>query len=412
MRRARPLPRVAAFWHAEQRTLRQALVALGLSTIAGFGAGLILAHISGTLETYPEMLVLIPAAVGMRGTIFGSIGARLGTANATGTLSTSLRPGSVLADNAMVALLTTLSSSLWLAVLARAILTASGHPAEMTFLDLIMVSVVGGVLGSLAILALTTALAAASHRRGWDIDSVATPMVTALGDVATLPTLYLATLLLRMEPLATILAVLCAVAGVAAAVRSFTSPNAFVRRVSIEMTAVIALTPILDVVAGELLRARYEQLLAVPVLLVLIPPFVSQAGAVGGIFSSRITSKLQTGVIAPRRVPEAPALLDASMAILLSVTVYALIGAVSLALADLTSLAHPSPITLILGTVLAGALVTPLQIGVAYELAVATFRFGLDPDNHSVPVITSVMDLAGVTSVLVVMHILGVLATG
>jgi mgtE-like transporter len=358
------------------------------------------------------MLVLIPAAVGMRGTIFGSIGARLGTANATGTLTTSLRPGSVLADNATVALLTTLSSSLWLAVLARAILTASGHPTEMTFLDLIMVSVVGGVLGSLVILALTTALAAASHRRGWDIDSVATPMVTALGDVATLPTLYLATLLLRMEPFATILAVVCAVAGVAAAVRSFTSPNAFVRRVSIEMTAVIALTPILDVVAGELLRARYEQLLAVPVLLVLIPPFVSQAGAVGGIFSSRITSKLQTGVIAPRRVPEAPALLDASMAILLSVTVYALIGAVSLALADLTSLAHPSPVTLILGTILAGALVTPLQIGVAYELAVATFRFGLDPDNHSVPVITSVMDLAGVTSVLVVMHILGVLATG
>lgn len=412
MRPATPLRRVAAFWHAERRTLRQALVALGLSTIAGFGAGLILAHISGTLETYPEMLVLIPAAVGMRGTIFGSIGARLGTANATGTLSTSLRPGSVLADNASVALLTTLSSSLWLAVLARAILTASGHPAEMTFLDLIMVSVVGGVLGSLVILALTTALAAASHRRGWDIDSVATPMVTALGDVATLPTLFLATLLLRSEPVATALGSVCAVAGVAAAARSFTSPNAFVRRVSIEMTAVIALTPILDVVAGELLRARYEELLAVPVLFVLIPPFVSQAGAVGGIFSSRITSKLQTGVITPRRLPEAPAVLDASIAILLSLTAYALIGAVSLALSDLTSLAHPSSITLILGTILAGALVTPLQIGVAYELAVATFRFGLDPDNHSVPVITSVMDLAGVTAVLLVMHILGVLATG
>jgi mgtE-like transporter len=318
----------------------------------------------------------------------------------------------VLADNASVSLLTTLSSSLWLAVLARAILAASGHPTEMSFLDLIMVSVVGGVLGSLLILGLTIALSVASYRMRWDIDAVATPMVTALGDVATLPTLYLATLFLRTEPFATILGVVCVAAGLAGTVRSYSTSNVFVRRVAIEMTAVIALTPILDVVAGELLRARHEELLAIPVLLLLIPPFVSQAGAVGGIFSSRITSKLQLGLIEPRRLPEGPAVLDASLAFLLSVVVYALIGVVSLGLADATGLAHPAAGTLIGGTILAGVLIVPLQIGVSYYLAIATFRFGLDPDNHSVPVITSVMDLAGVTSVLLVMTGLGVIARG
>jgi mgtE-like transporter len=282
----------------------------------------------------------------------------------------------------------------------------------MSFLDLIMVSVVGGVLGSLLILGLTIALSVASYRMRWDIDAVATPMVTALGDVATLPTLYLATLFLRTEPFATILGVVCVAAGLAGTVRSYTTSNVFVRRVAIEMTAVIALTPILDVVAGELLRARHEELLAIPVLLLLIPPFVSQAGAVGGIFSSRITSKLQLGLIEPRRLPEGPAVLDASLAFLLSVVVYALIGVVSLGLADATGLAHPAAGTLIGGTILAGVLIVPLQIGVSYYLAIATFRFGLDPDNHSVPVITSVMDLAGVTSVLLVMTGLGVIARG
>jgi mgtE-like transporter len=282
----------------------------------------------------------------------------------------------------------------------------------MSFLDLIMVSVVGGVLGSLLILGLTIALSVASYRMRWDIDAVATPMVTALGDVATLPTLYLATLFLRTEPFATILGVVCVAAGLAGTVRSYSTSNVFVRRVAIEMTAVIALTPILDVVAGELLRARHEELLAIPVLLLLIPPFVSQAGAVGGIFSSRITSKLQLGLIEPRRLPEGPAVLDASLAFLLSVVVYALIGVVSLGLADATGLAHPAAGTLIGGTILAGVLIVPLQIGVSYYLAIATFRFGLDPDNHSVPVITSVMDLAGVTSVLLVMTGLGVIARG
>ena len=49
-RRAR---RLWAYWRAEQRTLRQGLVALALSTLAGFVAGLTLAHITGTLEELP-----------------------------------------------------------------------------------------------------------------------------------------------------------------------------------------------------------------------------------------------------------------------------------------------------------------------------------------------------------------------
>jgi cation transporter-like permease len=47
-----------------------------------------------------------------------------------------------------------------------------------------------------------------------------------------------------------------------------------------------------------------------------------------------------------------------------------------------------------------------------YYLAVGTFRFGLDPDNQGVPIITSVMDLTGVAVVLFVMTSLGVLPNG
>ena len=32
---------------------------------------------------------------------------------------------------------------------------------------------------------------------------------------------------------------------------------------------------------------------------------------------------------------------------------------------------------------------------IAYYGAVATYRFGLDPDNHGIPLLTSLMDLAG-----------------
>ena len=408
-RRAR---RLWAYWRAEQRTLRQGLVALAVSTLAGFVAGLTLAHITGTLEELPGLIVLIPAAVGMKGTIFGAIGARLGTANVAGLLEPTLRRGGVLQRNVYVAVVTTFSSALWLAVLSVLASAAFGEPS-ISLWRLATISVVGGAIGSALILMITLTLSVLSSRRGWDLDSVSTPMVTALGDMTTLPSLFLATYLLRWDLVAVPAAVISIGVAVYAAIRSYTVADRVIRRIVVEMTAVILLTPILDILAGTLLRARQEELVAVPVLLALIPPFVSQAGALGGIFTSRTASKLQIGVITARGLPEFPALVDASIVSALSIAVFAMVGVVAYVLGVATDLVGmPSFPTLVAGTFLAGLIVTPITLVAGYYLAIGTFRFGLDPDDQSVPIITSLMDLAGVAVVLFVMTSLGVLPNG
>jgi mgtE-like transporter len=404
--------RLLGYWRSETRTIRQGLVALALSTVAGFVAGLILAHLTGTLAALPGLIILIPAAVGMKGTIFGAIGARLGTASAAGLLTIDLRPGGVLRRNVQVAVFTTFSSSLWLAVLARAAGAITGQPS-ISIWDLLTISVIGGAVGSVLILAITVMLSAASSRLGWDLDSVSTPMVTALGDMTTLPCLFLASFLVRNDHVAAVAAAIAAVVGLVFAVRSYTVPDAVVRRIVLEMTATMALTPILDVMAGALLRANEERLILAPVLLAVIPPFVSQAGALGGIFSSRISSKLSLGVITPRGRPEVPAIVDATIVVLQSVATFTLIGLAAWALGSATGLSGmPSAASLVLGTLLAGLLVTPVTVVAGYYLAVVTYRFGLDPDNQGVPIITSVMDLAGVAVVLLVMTSSGVLPHG
>src|SRR5438309_12131819 len=80
----RPARRLWRYLLAERRTLRQGLGALLLSTAAGLVAGVALGSISHTLVLLPSLFVLIPAAVGMKGTIFGAIGARLGTSTHAG----------------------------------------------------------------------------------------------------------------------------------------------------------------------------------------------------------------------------------------------------------------------------------------------------------------------------------------
>ena len=407
-RLARRARRLLGYWRSERRTLRQGIVALALSTCAGFVAGLVLGSITGTLEKLPGLLVLIPAAVGMRGTIFGAMGARLGTGVAAGLFEPTLRRGSLLSNNVVVGILSALLTSFYLAALAKLVAAAFGEEAVISFWDLVTISVIGGVLASSITLVVTIGIAVLSFRRGWDLDAVSTPMVTAIGDMVTLPALFLASLLVVNDTVSGVTAVICTAATVAALLAAFRAEAAG-RRILLEMLAVVALAPLLDIVAGALLQAHDGELRAVPAVLILIPPFISQAGALGGILSSRLSSKLQLGVITSRGRPEIPALVDGAIVVVLGVAVFATIGAVSWALSRLTDGPDPGAAALIGATMLAGAIVLPITLVVGYYLAVLTSRFGIDPDNQGVPFITSLLDLAGVAAILLVMRTSGVL---
>lgn len=400
-RRARSL---WAYWRAERRTRRQGLIALVLSTLASFVAGLTLGAITGTLEEFPGLFILIPASVGMRGVISGTTGARLGTSIAAGVFEVS-RSG-VLRQNAILGSVLTLSSSLYVAALARLSAVAFGEPS-ISLLDLVTISVVGGTIGSALVLVATIGLAVVSFRRGYDLDAVGTPVITAVGDMVTLPALFLATFLVRSGRPSDVIALLC-IAGAAVGIVAGVRAEPAIRRTVIEMTGVLLIVPILDVLAGTLLESQSARFFLYPGLLILVPPLMSQAGALGGILCSRLSSKLRLGVITPRGRPEPPAVVDLSLVVTFGIAIFTFIGVLGFALADLVGKATPGAATTVWGTVLAGLMLLPIILGLGYYLAVGTTRFGLDPDNHTVPLTTGVMDLAGVVAFVVSMSLLGV----
>ena len=74
--------------------------------------------------------------------------------------------------------------------------------------------------------------------------------------------------------------------------------------------------------------------------------------------------------------------------------------------------AYPGIAVMMGATLISGLIATVVTILVSYYVAILTTRFGLDPDNHAVPIITSVMDLAGVLTFLFVLSLLGAGAHG
>ena len=402
----RGITRVLAHWRAERRTIIQGFVALVISGLGSLVAGVALGSITGTLEALPGLMVMVPAAIGMRGNIFGALASRLGTSIHTGLYQPSREREGVLYQNVFAVTVLTLAVSLLLGILAETFSEVFGV-RSISMLDFVVISMIGGVMSSVVVGAFTILLSRVAFRRGWDLDSVAAPLVTAMGDMVTLPSLFVATTLVGIRWVTPAVAGIAIGVTLAITIRSFITDLAVTKRIIRESMPVLALAGSVDILAGLVIESRLDRFLVFPALLVLIPPFLENAGALGGILSSRLASKLHLGVLSPRGRPEAAAVLDASIVVLFAVLTFLLTGIAADLAAAVVGLATPGPLRVIGVSMVAGLIATVLAIVVAYYAAVATYRLGMDPDNHGIPLITSSMDFIGVIALIIGMLALG-----
>jgi mgtE-like transporter len=408
---SRMLRRTAARFRAllgsDASSVRQGGAALLVSSGGDLLAGLTLGAITNTLSALPGLLVLVPAAIGMRGNIFGALGSRLGTAIHTGTFRISRRTDTVVGQNIVASLALTLSISLALAILAKAVAIGFGLTHTISVADFVVISVVGGALSSVFVLLLTLAVAAASVRYDWDLDNVSAPLVTAAGDMVTLPSLFLATYLVGLGVVTPVLAGATAALCVYVLVAAFRAGLPVVTAILRESLPVLLVAGLIDVVAGLTIEKRLESFLAFPALLVLVPPFLEDTGALGGILSSRLSSKLHLGVIDPVGIPQRPARNDFVLTFLFAVPVFTLVAVSADVAATVAGLASPGVVRMVGISLLGGFIATAFAVVIAYYGAIAAVRLGLDPDNHGIPLITSSMDLVGAFALILAIVLIG-----
>src|SRR4051812_40649362 len=147
--------RFVALVRTDPAGVRAGFIALLISSVGDLAAGLTLGSITGTLDRLPGLLVLVPAAIGMRGNVFGALGSRLGTLIHTGDYRLSRRADTPVGQNIAAALLLSISMSAALAVLAKVLIVMVAIPNAISIADLLVVSMVGGLLSSLVVLGIT-----------------------------------------------------------------------------------------------------------------------------------------------------------------------------------------------------------------------------------------------------------------
>jgi mgtE-like transporter len=408
VRPPRLLRRFVAIVRSDPSGVGAGFVALLLSSGGDLVAGLTLGAITNTLETLPGLLVLVPAAIGMRGNIFGGLGSRFSTAIHTGTFRVSRRLDTLVGQNVAASLALSLSISLVLAVLAKAVSVGFGVANSISIVDFVVISVVGGVLSSIVVLLVVVFVTAITVRRDLDLDNVNTPIVTAAGDMVTLPSLFLATYLVGITGFTPAVAAVCTAAGLVALVMSLRARLPILRRIVRESVPVLALAGAVDVIAGITIQKRIESFLVFPALLVLVPPFLEDSGALGSILTARLSTKLHLGTLQPSRAPWRAAAEDFLLVYVYAVPVFLLLGLSADLASAVAGLHSPGSIQMVLVSLLGGLFATTCAVFVGYYAAIATHRLGLDPDNHGVPIVTSSLDLLGALSLILAIVMLGI----
>ena len=388
----------------------QTLTALAVNSTTSLVAGVTLGALTDTFTRLPGLLVLVPAAIGLRGNVFSALGSRLSTAVHSGELTLTRRRGTVLVENVIGALLLTSGLSLALALgawlLARAVLAEN----PIALVDLATISIAGGLLASVVVLAVTLGLAGMAARRGWDLDNLVAPVVSTLGDVLTLPALWLATHLIGRGTAVEVLGWLLVLATIAVSLYGLLTRRELLRTVCRQSWPVLVGAGALSLVAGLVMEGRLEELVDAPALLILVPAFVSSAGALGGVLSARVGTGLHLGTRRAGLVPDRATREDLATiaALAVPVMVYNAVGA--RAVAGLVGPAAPALPGLLATTLVAGAGVVAFAFTVAYVSGIGAFRLRLDPDTYGIPVVTSSVDLVGVALLTTVAVALGVVA--
>lgn len=384
------------------------LVALMISSLGDLLAGATLGYMTNTLELLPGLMILIPPAIGMRGNIFGALGSRLGTAMHIGTFEVSFRPRSILRQNMESSLLLTLIMSLLMGVLAKVVAEAFGVPS-ISMQDFVFISVLGGVLAGLVLFVINVIVAKTGFERNWDVDNISAPLITAAGDIITLPMLFLAAIIVLDAPSLLIDAffVIIVVATIALTAMMFRKGEKEVRRVIRQSFPVLTLCVVLDIVAGLTIDHQLESLAALPALLVLIPPFLEDANALGGILTSRFSTQLHMGQMKPGALPGETARENFAIIYVFALWVFTLVGVSSYAVAWIMGLGSPPLWDIVVLTLLAGLITVTFLNIVAYYVAVATYRLNLDPDDHSIPLTSSAVDMIGSFALIGVILLMG-----
>jgi len=391
------------------KDFKESLVSLLMSTMGDLITGIIMGVSTSSLQMLPALIVLIPPAIGMRGNIFASLGSRLGTSLHTGQISPDFK-GKILKDNVNSSFILTILMGIYLGIIAT--FTAHFLGMDVDIIDMILISLMAGVISAFFMLALTIATAFFSYRRGWDPDNVTTPIITLAGDIITLPFLFLSFHMVTGmgDGEKNALFYIFIALGIISIFIPFSRLSGkYLRKILVESTPIMLIGGLLGTFSGSILGNSFNGLIGIAGILTMMPAFLEDGGAIGGILAAKFSSALHIGSLEYSLTPPKGARKMFLSMHLIGIIVFSLIGIFAFFISKSVGVGVLPLHEMIIISLIAGEILIFIVNLVAYYSSVIAFKHGIDPDNVTIPTITSLMDIIGTGCLIAVLMVFGIL---
>ncbi|MCD6447956.1 MAG: magnesium transporter [Thermoplasmata archaeon] len=383
------------------RDIKESLFSLVFCTFGDLITGVTVGFFTDKLHVLPALLVLIPPAIGMRGNIFASLGSRLGTYLHTGEVVLG-KKSELIKENVNASFALTFSMSIYIGILAWIIAHYLGM--DVSLIDLALISILAGIFSAFLMIFFTFLIAFLSFKRGWNPDNITAPLITLAGDIITLPLLFfsLEIVLLLDDRIKLMLFVTLLAASIVSLIHSSLYKTA--RRILIESIPVLAICGLLSSFSGTILGAKFEGIMETAAILTIIPAFLEDGGAIGGILAARFSSALHLGEVGEKHEEKVWNLFIVMH--LVGLVIFPLIGIFGYIAGSLLGLGSYNILKMVAISLIAGEIVIFIVNFLAYFVSIKSYKAGIDPDNVAIPILTSLMDFIGIACLIGVAFLL------
>lgn len=344
--------------------------------------------------SYPVIFVILPGLMGLRGNIFGAMASRFTTMLHLGEMEPKLRDKNVVKNIFLSILLSLLPVIvLWIVGVLKVGNAISGVIVLLIVLtSTIFVSLIMGYATALATVF--------PFKKGIDPDTVAAPLVTSAGDLVTMPFLVFFILLYEEIPhIFDSLVVLALLLLLVMFVKTkFESEE---KRMIREILGIIGALALLSSISGGLLESYSEIIYASVVFSVMYPAILGTAGNYGSIIGAKTSTKLHLGEI--DGFLNRDSILEIFVYFVTSFFIAVLMNLVAI---GVVKLSLGKSVGLVFPFIFLYPLLVLFNMFIGYFLAIIFDRLGLDPDNATVPTITTLADIFSTLFTVGVAHLI------
>lgn len=150
-----------------------------------------------------------------------------------------------------------------------------------------------------------------------------------------------------------------------------------------------------SMVAGSTLEGSIDLLTSIPTIILAVPAFINLAGDLAGVFTARVTSALFVGLIDNRFRPYSVLMSNLLGVMLVALGGFSFLGFALALVNESLGIAALNGSAIFTAILVSGMITTVTMAVLGLWVAYTTFSRGLNPDNFTSPLTTSLGDALG-----------------